>query len=103
MDHLEFHESGIVGWSTLVNSALPTLTSLTFRQTGGNLPGWQFDPDRERAAFAELATALESARSSIRDVHIGSTNAPSGCLEYCTVPGEKGISQVNFEKMVLPT
>ena len=103
IDHLKFHDSSIVGWSALVNSALPTLTSLTFRKTGAFSPDEPFDSDMELAAFAELATALESARSSIRDVHIGSTNAPRGCVVYCIVPGQKGVSQANFEKMVLPT
>ena len=102
IDHLKFHDSSIVGWSALVNSALPTLTTLTFRKTGAFSPDEPFDSDMELAAFAELATALESARSSIRDVHIGSTNAPRGCVVYCIVPGQKGVSQANFEKMVLP-
>jgi hypothetical protein len=104
IDHLKLHDSGrVVGWSALVNNALPTLTSLTFRRTGVHSPDEPFDSDGELAAFAELAMALESARSSIRDVHIGSTTAPSGCIVYCLVPWEKGVSQANFEKMVLPT
>jgi hypothetical protein len=103
IDHLKFHESGIVGWSALVSSALPTLTSLTFRKTGAYSPHEPFDADVERAAFTELAAALESVRPSIQYIHIGSTSAPRGCVIYAIVPGQKGVSQANFEKMVLPT
>jgi hypothetical protein len=34
IDHLQFHETGTIGWSAFVQSALPALTSLTFRKTG---------------------------------------------------------------------
>lgn len=103
IDHLTLHNSGIVGWSALVKSALPSLISLTFRKKGAYSPKQPFDDAAERAAFRELAAALESVRESIRFICIGSTSAPQGCVVYGIRPGDTPVSQGNFEDLVLPT
>jgi len=104
IDHLKFrHSVGSVGWSALVKGALPTLASLTFRKAGACSPQEPFDGAAERTAFRELATALESARESIRFVCIGSTYALQGCVVYGIRVGDKPVSQANFEDLVLPT
>jgi hypothetical protein len=103
IDHLRFHETGAIGWSALVQSALPALTSLTFRKTGAYSPDEPFDAVEERAAFTELATVLESARESLRYIYIGSTFAPVGCMVFGIMPGQTPVSQGIFQELVVPT
>jgi hypothetical protein len=103
INHLRLHGTGAIGWSVLVQSALPALTSLTFRKTGAYAPDEPFDTVEERAAFTELTTVLESARESLRYIYIGSTFAPHGCMVFGIMHGETPVSQGIFQELVVPT
>lgn len=105
IDHLDSISDYTVflGWSALVKSALPTLSSLEFRKIGAISPGEPFDSAGERSAFTELATALETARDSIQYIHIGSTVADHGCVVYSIGIHDTTVSQGHFEELILPT
>jgi hypothetical protein len=62
-----------------------------------------FDAVEERAAFTELTTVLESARESLRYIHIGSTFAPNGCMVFGIMPGQTPVSRGIFQELVVPT
>lgn len=102
IDHVKFHRARdeIVGWASVVKSALPTVISLVFRTPGTFSADDALDAAQERRAFKELAAVLESLRQTIRHVHVGTSVSPE-CGLYIAeeIPG----SQKNFEDLVLPT
>ncbi|KIM80343.1 hypothetical protein PILCRDRAFT_530532 [Piloderma croceum F 1598] len=55
-------------------------------------------------SLTELTTVLESARESLRYVHIGSTSfAPHGYVVFGIMPGQTPVSQGIFQELVVPT
>lgn len=91
-----------LGWSGLVQGALPSLKALTFRSIGARSPGEPFNAAEEQEAFAEVAGALDIARASIQQVYIVSTTADHGCLRYNWNPHLPSVSERHFEELVVP-
>lgn len=111
IDHMKFlqfasarYKTGTyIGWSKLVQDALPSLKSLTFRKTGASSPEEPFDAAEERKAFAELVMVLEAARESIEYIGLVTTHSNYGCVFFPIVLGAVPVSQGHFQELLLPT
>lgn len=113
IDHMVSHESTrfttywseiFVGWSNLIfipGKTLPSITSLTYCQTGAFSLERSGISTQERESFSELSKAFEIVRSSIQHIRILITPLPRhGCVREEQDPD---VPQRHFAELLVPT